>query len=345
MDGSRFWGRTQCSKDSSGKFTCASGDCGSGQVACNGSGGAPPVTLAEFTIAKPGGKDFFDVSLVDGYNVPLSITPQGGPLVTAPRPAVRLTSMPTVHQIWLLRGPMGAPLGVKALAMGTNCHSIVVQAHSIHLVLPSPRTSQFSSRVNALRLIAMRLIMEKVHWAFVAVGIITKAATSRIKMKVKKQKCHRKTVRFFSVCFGFRQPFKLLCDGTFVHHLVNNITSADTALSNCLCASIKLFTTRCDHEKRKGANACILDVPSAPLIFALRNALFLKLPSSFQHQLSKLLKKNIYIRLKRIDVALSNDVEGLESHDPRLQAHNTRKCSTGKELGVKDRVQFKRKKS
>ncbi|GLT25754.1 hypothetical protein SLA2020_008630 [Shorea laevis] len=36
------------------------------------------VTLAEFTIAKTRGKDFFDVSLVDGYNVPLSITPQGG---------------------------------------------------------------------------------------------------------------------------------------------------------------------------------------------------------------------------------------------------------------------------
>ncbi|GLT25757.1 hypothetical protein SLA2020_008660 [Shorea laevis] len=59
-------------------------------------------------------------------------------------------------------------------------------------------------------------------------------------MKVKKQKRHRKTVRFFSVCFGFRQPFKVLCDGTFVHHLlVNNITPADTALSNCLCAPIK----------------------------------------------------------------------------------------------------------
>ncbi|GKV40689.1 hypothetical protein SLEP1_g48298 [Rubroshorea leprosula] len=41
---------------------------------------------------------------------------------------------------------------------------------------------------------------------------------------------------------------------------------------------------------------------------------------------------------------LSNDVEGLGYHVRGLQAHNTRKCNTGKEIGVKDRVQFKRKK-
>ena len=64
-------------------------------------------------------------------------------------------------------------------------------------------------------------------------------------MRVKKQKRHRKAVRFYAACFGFREPFKVLCDGTFVHHLLlNKITPADTALANALGAPVKIFTTR-----------------------------------------------------------------------------------------------------
>ncbi|KAJ0810294.1 putative Thaumatin family [Helianthus annuus] len=73
----RVWARFQCSNEG-GRFSCKSGDCGSGQVACNGAGGAPPATLAEFTLADASGKDFYDVSLVDGFNLPISIVPQGG---------------------------------------------------------------------------------------------------------------------------------------------------------------------------------------------------------------------------------------------------------------------------
>lgn len=77
--GGRFWARTQCSADpTTGKFSCRSGDCG-GQVACNGIGGATPATLVEFKLQGDGGKDFYDVSLVDGFNVPVSAVPQGGP--------------------------------------------------------------------------------------------------------------------------------------------------------------------------------------------------------------------------------------------------------------------------
>ncbi|CAL8136779.1 unnamed protein product [Prunus armeniaca] len=74
----RFFGRTRCSTDASGKFTCATADCGSGQVSCNGNGAAPPATLVEITIAENGGQDFYDVSLVDGFNLPMSVAPQGG---------------------------------------------------------------------------------------------------------------------------------------------------------------------------------------------------------------------------------------------------------------------------
>ncbi|XP_026421801.1 thaumatin-like protein 1b [Papaver somniferum] len=74
----RFWARTGCSTDSSGRFNCATADCASGKIECNGAGAIPPATLLEFTLNGDGGKDFYDVSLVDGYNLPVSITPQGG---------------------------------------------------------------------------------------------------------------------------------------------------------------------------------------------------------------------------------------------------------------------------
>lgn len=76
--GGRFWGRTHCAEDSTGKFSCVTGDCGSGKLECAGNGAAPPATLAEFTLDGSGGLDFFDVSLVDGYNVPMLVVPQGG---------------------------------------------------------------------------------------------------------------------------------------------------------------------------------------------------------------------------------------------------------------------------
>ncbi|KDP29199.1 hypothetical protein JCGZ_16588 [Jatropha curcas] len=74
----RVWARTGCTTDSSGKFSCATADCASGQVQCNGAGGIPPGSLAEFYIAPNSGKDFYDISLVDGFNLPVSVTPQGG---------------------------------------------------------------------------------------------------------------------------------------------------------------------------------------------------------------------------------------------------------------------------
>ncbi|PIA38652.1 hypothetical protein AQUCO_02700105v1 [Aquilegia coerulea] len=83
----RFWARTLCSNQQSGKFTCATADCASGQIECKGAGAIPPATLAEFTLGGAGDQDFYDVSLVDGYNLPLSIAPQG-------KPGCSLTSCP-----------------------------------------------------------------------------------------------------------------------------------------------------------------------------------------------------------------------------------------------------------
>ncbi|KAJ4875040.1 Pathogenesis-related thaumatin superfamily protein [Raphanus sativus] len=71
----RFWGRHGCSFDRSGRGRCATGDCG-GSLLCNGAGGVPPATLAEITLGHD--QDFYDVSLVDGYNLAMSIMPVKG---------------------------------------------------------------------------------------------------------------------------------------------------------------------------------------------------------------------------------------------------------------------------
>lgn len=73
----RFWGRTGCKIDASSQLTCTTGDCGSGEVECNSAGATPPATLAEFTLGS-GSQDFYDVSLVDGYNLPVMVDVHGG---------------------------------------------------------------------------------------------------------------------------------------------------------------------------------------------------------------------------------------------------------------------------
>ncbi|KAH7853208.1 hypothetical protein Vadar_034799 [Vaccinium darrowii] len=73
-----LWGRTLCSTDANGQFTCATGDCGSGTIECCGNGPASPITLFEITLDGPNGYDSYDVSLVNGFNVPMNVVTQGG---------------------------------------------------------------------------------------------------------------------------------------------------------------------------------------------------------------------------------------------------------------------------
>lgn len=75
----RIWGRTGCNFDpNTGQGNCATGDCRSNQMECNGAGATPPATLAEFTIFSGVKQDFYDISLVDGYNLPMAIQTIGG---------------------------------------------------------------------------------------------------------------------------------------------------------------------------------------------------------------------------------------------------------------------------
>lgn len=70
----RIWGRTHCNADGTG---CKSGDCG-GLECTPGVTGKPPASLAEFTLQTSDGPDNYDISLVDGFNLPVSITPSRG---------------------------------------------------------------------------------------------------------------------------------------------------------------------------------------------------------------------------------------------------------------------------
>nr|XP_015624306.1 thaumatin-like protein PWIR2 [Oryza sativa Japonica Group] len=75
----RLWARTDCAPSGTASLACATGDFG-GVVSCS-LGGAPPVTLAEFTLGSADGKDLYDVSLVGRGR-------RGSPRATPP-PAAR----------------------------------------------------------------------------------------------------------------------------------------------------------------------------------------------------------------------------------------------------------------
>jgi len=73
--------RTGC--DSNGQH-CKTGECGAGSngICPTGTGGDPPISLAEFTLANQTlsttGPDFYDVSIINGINVGISMGPVAG---------------------------------------------------------------------------------------------------------------------------------------------------------------------------------------------------------------------------------------------------------------------------
>jgi len=72
----RIWARRNCNFASNpGANSCLDGGCNGGLLCDPHTGtGVPPASLAEFTLGTNGQPDFYDVSLVDGYNLPVSIT-------------------------------------------------------------------------------------------------------------------------------------------------------------------------------------------------------------------------------------------------------------------------------
>ncbi|CAL1398301.1 unnamed protein product [Linum trigynum] len=116
----RIWGRTGCTTDSTtGKFSCLTGDCASGQIECNGAGGIPPATLLEFTLnGNSNGIDFYDVSLVDGFNLPVSVQPLGNYSCNATSCAgdVNGVCLPELS----VTGPDGSVVACKSACLALN---------------------------------------------------------------------------------------------------------------------------------------------------------------------------------------------------------------------------------
>ncbi|PIN04308.1 hypothetical protein CDL12_23155 [Handroanthus impetiginosus] len=73
--GGRIWARTGCSFESTGRGKCKTGDC-NGLLHCRGYG-SPPNTLAEYAV-NYSNVDYFDISLVGGFNVPMEFSPDSG---------------------------------------------------------------------------------------------------------------------------------------------------------------------------------------------------------------------------------------------------------------------------
>lgn len=63
----RTWGRIDCDQSSEQ----------SDNTQCGVPGTPNPASLAEFTFEGSGNQDFYDLSMVDGYNLPISIAPIG----------------------------------------------------------------------------------------------------------------------------------------------------------------------------------------------------------------------------------------------------------------------------
>ncbi|CAN1332987.1 Protein P21 [Linum perenne] len=72
----RIWARTNCRFDASGRGSCQTGDCG-GVLQCKGYGAAPN-TLAEYALKQFNNMDFIDISVIDGYNVPMEFSSASG---------------------------------------------------------------------------------------------------------------------------------------------------------------------------------------------------------------------------------------------------------------------------
>ncbi|WVZ11011.1 hypothetical protein V8G54_015541 [Vigna mungo] len=67
----RLWGRTLCSINITGKFSCITGDCGTSTEKCTDRNPVPPVTLVEFDFNGTS----YDISLVEGFNLPVRVAP------------------------------------------------------------------------------------------------------------------------------------------------------------------------------------------------------------------------------------------------------------------------------
>jgi hypothetical protein len=102
-------------------FSCETGD-------------APPVTVAQVSVGGPGGAAAYSVSLVDGFNVAIVVTPHGMPPEGAGRPRRRCPTLGCALDLT-------AECPVAARAPGGGCGAGASQAALFKRLCPDTRTN------------------------------------------------------------------------------------------------------------------------------------------------------------------------------------------------------------
>lgn len=121
----RIWGRTGCDFSKPALEACNTGSC-IGGLACT-QPGLEPVTLAEFTLV-PGGQDNYDLSLVDGFNLPVAIQPSA---VGCPAPVCSKDINADCPADLDIQGSNGVVVACKSSCLATSSHEFCCTgAHS-----------------------------------------------------------------------------------------------------------------------------------------------------------------------------------------------------------------------
>jgi len=103
-------------------------------------------------------------------------------------------------------------------------------------------------------------------------------------MRLKRNKQHRRTLRFFRLAFGFQEPFRVLVDGTFITHALQHKFHvkeqlpkllegrATPVITNCILAELRslgshalgaaiiakgYYRVKCNHMEAVGAAQCM----------------------------------------------------------------------------------------
>lgn len=161
--------------------------------------------------------------------------------------------------------------------------------------------------------------------------------------------------------------------------VIAELRSLGDSFSGSVNAARNLITARCDHEKRKTAAACITEVigennpehffvatqdaelrkkfqeiPGVPVVYALRNALFLERPSAVQHEFAKTAEegrshmtefeyKILKVKKNRGD---SEEACGtLDANDDNENHQDHKKNDKPSRIVMNDKAQFKRKRA
>ncbi|XP_057803869.1 pathogenesis-related thaumatin-like protein 3.5 [Salvia miltiorrhiza] len=150
----RIWARTACDFTHNG--TCQTGGCGP-SLQCTGPG-QPPASIAEFALG--GDIDYYDVSLVDGFNLPLLIVPLGGK-GNCSSAGCDVDLRPDCPPELAMRS------GGKVVACRSACNAFDTDEYCCRAAFSTPmrvcrRTTREGSKWPALQLIASRMMIQQV---------------------------------------------------------------------------------------------------------------------------------------------------------------------------------------